>query len=223
MPKNPAVGTYEDFCVRHRKPQAARDIPRDGASGAIATCQAIGAGYDLMTNAEWQTVAREVETAYTTGGGYLNWSNGSDAGSNTLTPGQAGGGAGSLELSNGGFVFNLSGSVSQWVKDNNSSPQGNDDYVSNSPWSSQSQWGPLNPNGTYSSMTSGAYGGLGFQYLNHAGGAIARGGYSPDSVEYSGVFAATCEMPRRPRHRASAIAARGILRPPTQTHSWFRG
>jgi hypothetical protein len=30
-------------------------------AGAIEACQALGAGYDLLTNAEWQTIARDIE------------------------------------------------------------------------------------------------------------------------------------------------------------------
>ena len=51
--------------------------------------ESLGAAYDLITNAEWQTVAREVETAYSAVS-YLNWSNGSNTASNYLNMGNMG-------------------------------------------------------------------------------------------------------------------------------------
>ena len=93
VPKNPAVGTYTDFCVA--KYEMGADIHYNATSSqtaipwnsvtrptAISLCQGIGTGYDMITNAEWQTVAREIETAYSTASdiygntGYLNWSGG---------------------------------------------------------------------------------------------------------------------------------------------------
>jgi hypothetical protein len=55
---------------------------------SITECQALGAGYDLITNAQWQAVAREIEQAQTAGV-YLNWSNGSTSGANALNRGHS--------------------------------------------------------------------------------------------------------------------------------------
>ena len=107
VPKNPAVGTYDDFCIakygmandgngnaissRTALPWTtiARGNGVAGDGGAITACQAIGPGYDLISNVEWQTVAREVETAYSNNQ-YLNWSNGSNTGSDYLNMGNSG-------------------------------------------------------------------------------------------------------------------------------------
>jgi len=66
------------------------NIDRDQS---ITECQALGAGYDLISNAQWQTVAREIELAQSAGV-YLNWSNGSTAGANALNRGHSDSGPG---------------------------------------------------------------------------------------------------------------------------------
>ncbi len=66
-------------------------ITRDdngGTPGAITRCQNIGSGYALISNAQWQAVAREIELAQTAGND-LNWSNGSTAGANALNLGHS--------------------------------------------------------------------------------------------------------------------------------------
>jgi hypothetical protein len=55
---------------------------------SITECQALGGGYDLISNAQWQAVAREIELAQTAGV-YLNWSNGSTSGANALNRGHS--------------------------------------------------------------------------------------------------------------------------------------
>jgi hypothetical protein len=55
---------------------------------SITECQALGAGYDLISNAQWQAMAREIELAQTAGV-YLNWSNGSTSGANALNRGHS--------------------------------------------------------------------------------------------------------------------------------------
>ena len=107
VPFDSTVGTTADFCV------AKYEMSNDGSGnavssmtalpwtniirgngggdgGAIDKCQAIGAGYDLISNAEWQTVARNIEAGQDGGGNYLNWSNGSVSGSNYLNMGNMG-------------------------------------------------------------------------------------------------------------------------------------
>ncbi len=66
-------------------------ITRDdngGTPGAITRCRNIGAGYDLISNAQWQAVAREIELAQAAGT-FLNWSNGSTSGGNSLNRGHS--------------------------------------------------------------------------------------------------------------------------------------
>ena len=57
---------------------------------SITECQALGAGYDLISNAQWQALAREIELAQNAGT-YLNWSNGSTSGANALNRGHSDG------------------------------------------------------------------------------------------------------------------------------------
>jgi hypothetical protein len=57
-------------------------------NASITECQALGVGYDLISNAQWQAVAREIELAQTAGV-YLNWSNGSTSGANALNRGHS--------------------------------------------------------------------------------------------------------------------------------------
>jgi formylglycine-generating enzyme required for sulfatase activity len=84
------VGVYFGFCVAKYEMKnsggnavSTKDgapwtsIPRDGASGAVAKCGDIGAGYYLITNAQWQAVAREIEVAQSSPGAYMNWRLGS--------------------------------------------------------------------------------------------------------------------------------------------------
>ena len=216
VPKNPTVSSDEDFCV------AKYEMANNGSNSAISSqtsnswtsitrdqsitaCEAIGAGYDLITNAEWQTVARDIESAYS-GGSYLNWSNGLNTGSNYLNIGNAGSYSGLVpaadsspcsgmaaypncanntssdwefkrthQLSNGGIVWDLGANYYTWVKDTNTANQGSAGFASQAPWNSGTQT-KWGPAENYSSKNSGTYGGLGYQYLNSSLGAITRGG-----------------------------------------------
>ncbi len=47
------------------------------------------AGYNLLTNAQWQAIARNIETAQSSPGVYRNWSNGSTSGANALNRGHS--------------------------------------------------------------------------------------------------------------------------------------
>ena len=208
--KNFAVGTYHDFCV------AKYEMGNDGSGnaissqtanpwtsiirgngggdgGAIDQCQKLGTGYDLITNAQWQTIARDIENAYS-GGSYLNWSNGANTGSNYLNMGNMGADGNyyyntstdsgiaadvdtnpcsgitahpncatntssdwaykrTHQLSNGNIIWDMGANDWTWVKDNNTTTQGSNNYASQAPWTSglQAMWGPA---GTYTAMNS---------------------------------------------------------------------
>ena len=102
-----------------------RRISRDNA---IAECQSLGANYDLISNAEWQTISRNIE------GQNTNWS-GSRVGAGCISQGnisvestcsytrngpERGHDARAIhELSNGEEIYHFSGNVGEWVKDNN--------------------------------------------------------------------------------------------------------
>lgn len=88
VPKNTAVGTTADFCVAKYEMKCNSDTSGVACTGspasiavnqpwvnitqgnAKAACSALGGQYHLITNAEWMTVARNIET---TAG---NWSSG---------------------------------------------------------------------------------------------------------------------------------------------------
>ena len=195
---------------------------------AESACEALGPGYDLMTNAEWQTVAREVENAYSEAAdiygntGYLNWSHGLNTGSNYLNGGNSSGSYSNgstfsgipadvdtnpcsgmaaypncakntssdwyqkrtFELSNGNIVWDFAGNDYTWVKDTLTN-QGGNGHAQSAPWSSgaetnpQAAWGPA---GNYTTMNSGNYGGLGYQWLGYSGAlcfAAAIGAAAP--------------------------------------------
>ncbi|NBX77701.1 MAG: hypothetical protein EBQ92_14225, partial [Proteobacteria bacterium] len=199
-------------------------IPRDtsnGITGAIPRCQALGAKYDLISNAQWQAMAREIETAQSPAGTYLNWSNNSTSGTNAINRGQSDNSPGNTlaastdndpcsgtgnsncatnshsaftqkrthTLDSGEIIWDVAGNVWEWVKENNTSAQAPNGYVSlASSWDATDKLN-YGPEGTYSSKNSGEYGGLGYGWLNYSVGAVLRGG-AWNSEEESGVFAA---------------------------------
>lgn len=92
VPGNASLGTT-DFCVMKYEAkfwsgavlsQAAltpwvnirRGDDATTTGGAIKACVSIAAGYDLISNAQWQTIARNIETAQSPPGNYLNWMGG---------------------------------------------------------------------------------------------------------------------------------------------------
>lgn len=96
---NADVQVSAPFCI------AKYEMKNDGSSNAVSQiagtpwvsitrvsattrCQLIGPGYDLISNAQWQAAAREIELAENTGI-FLNWSNGSPSGSNALNQGHS--------------------------------------------------------------------------------------------------------------------------------------
>lgn len=105
---NADVGASEGFCVAKyemkndgsgkavTQPAGTpwEDMSRDDGGGvpvgpgAITLCRNIGSGYDLIANAQWQAVARDIEGAQTAGV-YLNWSNGTTAGANAINRGHS--------------------------------------------------------------------------------------------------------------------------------------
>jgi formylglycine-generating enzyme required for sulfatase activity len=156
-------------------------------------CQALGAGYDLILNAEWQTVARNVEqTAW-------NWSGGTvgSTGGISRTQGIASGQPASDDsdacadtgntcsltvwddhrrvhkLSNGEYIWDLAGNVGEWMKDSNGFDlsQSTISQITNSLHKSF-----FGPDGDYSSVSSEPYAGLGDQLGNGTNGTIIRSG-----------------------------------------------
>jgi hypothetical protein len=174
----------------------------------------LGANYDLLSNSQWQAIARNIESVAS------NWSNGSSAGSNSLNRGNSNQSA-ALEssatdthgcvgitsngdpadncgntwhvnkrthtLSNGQIIWDIAGNVHEWVT---GSPltvgQYVDGYISVLTTAEQHRWGPA---GNYSSKVDGEYGGLGFGYFESFYGIPMRGGSWIDGNR-SGIFSA---------------------------------
>lgn len=182
---------------------------------ALAACQANGSGFDLISNDEWQTLARDIEAVSD------NWSGGG-IGVGALSTGHSDGtipsplaapaddtdscyGTGQacglhgfnsqkriLQLSNGSLVWDLAGNVWEWTRDDNFISYGANDYMNvisnNAPFTNQAQ-DKFGPAGSYPSLDTGARGGLGYASINFNNGGIVRGSYW-DGGAMSGVFRA---------------------------------
>lgn len=132
---NPGIGT-NDFCVMVYEAKnisgVATSEPNTSPWVSITALQAktlctnLGARFDLISNPEWMTIARDIESSAS------NWPSGS-VGSGCLTAGNVGtnnacayingaidfGGSrnplASHTLSNGSVIWDLSGNVAEWV------------------------------------------------------------------------------------------------------------
>lgn len=81
VPANPNVGTSSDFCVMKYEAKNVAGVATSQASltpwvnidhdNAKIACRSLGADYDIISNAEWMTIARDIEktAANWTGGG----------------------------------------------------------------------------------------------------------------------------------------------------------
>ncbi len=65
---------------------------------ARSECSAIGLGYSLITNSQWQSIARNIESAQSPAGFYLNWSNNSIADQESINRGNSDNTAGKLDV-----------------------------------------------------------------------------------------------------------------------------
>lgn len=211
----PALAGYttQDFCVSAYEMKNVSGVATSQASGAPRVsinrdvsrtqCTNLGAKYDLISNAQWQTIGRNIETVYS------NWSGGA-AGSGTLARGWSAStslgdsftnttvapstdlncvynsGADTCSsvgahlyrrihtLTNGNTIWDFSGNVWEWTRDNYSD-LGVDPLIS-SAWQELSTLSVTNKaifssaNGSWNSAQ-----GLG-QIYGSSAGAILRGG-----------------------------------------------
>lgn len=156
----------------------AADIPYVSLSQTEAVTACANANYELVTNDEWQTVARNIEQQdmnweSATGGsvGGLSRGHSDDSPSNSLaaTEDNDEGCDGTEEtcdgstwatqrrthvLSNGEIVWDLAGNVSEWVKDTNSSVFDADAYISQVTATSHATSGALSGGTTTTSRTA---------------------------------------------------------------------
>ncbi len=169
---------------------------------AKAACAANGAGYHLITNAEWMTIARDIEATP------ANWSAGA-VGAGQLSRGNSNSNAAAASgadenpylgtnhsdwthkrthtLSNEEVIWDMAGNVWKWVSDNLRTEQGSDwwqEYNDASHFSEGSQnkllFAPL---GSYSSAQN-----VGTIYMSNGGTAMRGGTWNKDTD--AGVFAA---------------------------------
>ncbi len=150
VPADTSAGTTTDFCI------AKYEMKDDGSGNAVSQanavpwgsvdqntartqCSALGTGFHLVTNAEWMTTARNIESVAgnwssgTVGTGSLNGGHNDNAPANTLAAGTDaencfGTGQGTAEvcaawnsqirthrLSTGEAVWDLGGNLWEWV------------------------------------------------------------------------------------------------------------
>ena len=220
----------DDMAISQAKGTPYVEVTRDDA---ISKCQQMplpsgdSGDYDLITNDEWQTLARNIESVENnwSGGnmesGDLNQGHSFDAKSfqDTIL-GKFDVFAASSDdneacfatgetcdsstwhkqrrthiLSNGELIWDLSGNVSEWVKDDNDTSYGPSVHISQVTTTSHTTKGSLSggiermakdqfgPSGNYTDRNSSYYGGLGYGYLTRKsptpnlplGDAILRG------------------------------------------------
>lgn len=207
---NPAVGVGKRFCVMKYEAKklgnAVVSVPEgqpiDDANlaAAQAMCKALGAGSEVISNAEWQTIARDIESVPQNwsggivGSGSLNIGNADNVWQSQVADRDDANGCFGISasvpvdcgghwhrnnrvhiLKNGEQIWDISGNNWEWVKDNNTASEpGNNNYISQLSASDVNKEKYL-PLGNYESLTQDPRAGLGY-FWNSAAGGIIRGG-----------------------------------------------
>jgi formylglycine-generating enzyme required for sulfatase activity len=200
---------------------------------ARSKCQALGVGYDMISNDQWQTIARNLA------GTASNWSGGVVA-SGELNRGHSDGGPASAlaaavdtdpcngtgqtcstttwnsqrrtnTLSNGSVIWDLGGNVYEWVTNDSNVSNGANGYISTMSAGDirQTRYGAAA--GTFcASPSTTPFCGMGSGFLNYTAGAVMRGGGWSDGVN-AGVFAARLDM--TPTYPALSFGFRCVFVP----------
>ncbi|MEA9355886.1 hypothetical protein SHI21_06730 [Bacteriovorax sp. PP10] len=200
-------------------------------NNARTSCRLIGAGYDLISNAQWQTIARNIAdqpsnwstgTAYSgeLNRGHSDGTPASKLAASTDNDGCSGTGQTCSDvvwdsqrrtntLSNGEVIWDMGGNLLEWVSDNNVISQGAGDYTSmlNAGDNKQIRYGNDQFCGT---PTVSPYCGMGFGNVGGTSGAVLRGGYLSDG-DLAGVFATL--MNYTPTDTDAAVGFRCVFIP----------
>ncbi len=96
---NSSMAVNFDFCVMKYEAKntdnRATSVPQglpwtvDNVDDAISRCRAVGSGYDLISNAQWQTIARDLESATDSESRSINWQDGSNTGASPMNRGHS--------------------------------------------------------------------------------------------------------------------------------------
>lgn len=221
----PALAGYTtiDFCVaKYEMKSDGAEMPESVAAGtpwvwiskdyARWRCKLLGAGFDMISNDQWQTIARNIA------GTASNWSSGvvasgelnaghsdstpnnslaastDDLNGNCLSTGQTctsstwNSQRRTHTLSNGNVIWDFAGNVSEWVTNDSTAAVGADGYIStqNDGLIRQIRYGAAS--GTIcASPGVSPYCGMGYGVFNSNQGAVFRSG-DWDSGIYAGVF-----------------------------------
>lgn len=172
---------------------------------AMTKCQNMGTGYDLISNAQWQTIARNIEaqaenwSSNQVGVGFINEGHSDNSPGATLPvtdeqdpfngTGQTSGDQKRTHvLSNNQTIWDFSGNVWEWVKDDNATNYGVDAFFSQITDITHVNSGTLNdgvsrraknqfgPLGDYTSLNATPFGHLGRALIATVGGGVVRGG-----------------------------------------------
>lgn len=204
--KNDGFGTPAS--VRTGTPWAL--ITRDAAR---SKCQALGGNYDLISNDQWQTIARNIAgvavnwSSGVVGTGQINGGHSDNAPANSLAPGAddtttACSGTGQTcsstvwdvqrrihTLSNTNVIWDFAGNVAEWVTLDVTAAYGGLTAASMliAGDVSQSRFGPVS---NCDNPSAPPYCGMGAAIINGNGGVAVRGGAFSVTGYYTGVFAA---------------------------------
>ncbi len=219
--------TTEDFCVAkyEMKNIASKAVSQAGGlpwagiprgtsdtsvGGAWKACKDMGAKYDLISNAQWQTIARNIE------GVGSNWS-GSTIGVGNLNRGHSDASPNNLlsavddsnpcfgteqtcntvlwddqkrthTLSNGAIIWDFAGNAWEWIRDTNSISFGANSYISQITTASHTIPGSVLPGGVAKVVFGSAGDYVSMNFANYGGLGYGRLNHSAGGILRGGSY-----------------------------------